>query len=245
MGVILGMFRELARLGVSRAAAFFYAVAVGVVANVVIAHLSPHDTISSVLPTSWPSITKSETPVATAVIGPKPAEAKPTEAKPAEPVHPIPASAPANSLPVAPPLAAVAPPVAPHPVAAAAPANPAPTPAPAMNAASLPAVPTQTLTLPSPSQPAPAAQDVSAKLPSAATMASPALQPTALPTPPSAPVAADAKPDQPASNVEASASPATPAAAPISLLPTDSDQPATDQPPPKPAKPGPGSGGLY
>ena len=44
MGVIGGMFKELARLGVSRAAAFFYAVAVGVVANVVIAHFSPHDT---------------------------------------------------------------------------------------------------------------------------------------------------------------------------------------------------------
>ena len=43
MGIILGMFRELARLGVSRAAAFFYAVAVGVVANIVIAHFSPHD----------------------------------------------------------------------------------------------------------------------------------------------------------------------------------------------------------
>jgi translation initiation factor IF-2 len=217
--------------GNSRAAAFFYAVAVGVVANVVIAHLTPHDAVSPTVPTSWPTIAKPETPVATAVIAPKPAEAKP-----AEPAHPIEASAPANLLPVAP-----------HPAVGIAPTNPAPNPvpAPAMNAAMLPAVPTQTLNPPSPSQPAHPAQDASATLPSAATMGSPTLRPTALPTPPSAPVAADAKPDPPASNVEASASPATPAAAPISLLPTDPDQPAADQPPPKPAKPGPGSGGLY
>ena len=37
MSVIIGMFRELARLGVSRAAAFFYAVAVGVAVSVAVA----------------------------------------------------------------------------------------------------------------------------------------------------------------------------------------------------------------
>jgi len=43
MGVIIGMFNQFARLGVTRAAAFFYAVAVGVVANVVIQHFTPRD----------------------------------------------------------------------------------------------------------------------------------------------------------------------------------------------------------
>ena len=38
------MFTQLARLGVSRAAAFFYAVAVGIAANIIIAHFSPSDT---------------------------------------------------------------------------------------------------------------------------------------------------------------------------------------------------------
>src|SRR5215475_3977446 len=96
MGVVVSMFKELARLGVSRAAAFFYAVAVGVVANVVIAHFSPHDTGTSVT-TSAPAtaavsppaavpppaaVTKPTAgPVATAVIQLKP-EPKP-EPKPA------------------------------------------------------------------------------------------------------------------------------------------------------------------
>src|SRR5580658_7778097 len=106
MGVIIGMFSQLARLGVSRAAAFFYAVAVGVVANFVIAHFSPHDTVPSAPPTSWPAIARSETPVATAVIAPRPAEPKP-----AETAHPIEASAPASAMPAVPPVA-VAPPVA-------------------------------------------------------------------------------------------------------------------------------------
>ena len=42
MGVIGGMFKELARRGEPRS--HVYAVAVGVVANIVIAHFSPHST---------------------------------------------------------------------------------------------------------------------------------------------------------------------------------------------------------
>ncbi|MFZ2003879.1 MAG: hypothetical protein WAV02_02250, partial [Stellaceae bacterium] len=96
------MFRELARLGVSRAAAFFYAVAVGVVANVVIAHLSPHDTAAPSPSTSWPDAAKSKTPVATAIIAPRSSETKPAETKPVDTPHPIQASAPATSLPPVP-----------------------------------------------------------------------------------------------------------------------------------------------
>ena len=43
LGVITDMFTQLARLGVTRAAAFFYAVAVGVAANIVIERFSLHD----------------------------------------------------------------------------------------------------------------------------------------------------------------------------------------------------------
>src|SRR5580704_15659826 len=72
MGVIIGMFTQLARLGVTRAAAFFYAVAVGVVANVVIAHFSPHP--GDAPADAQPAVAKSsDTPVATALIAPKPA----------------------------------------------------------------------------------------------------------------------------------------------------------------------------
>jgi hypothetical protein len=74
MGVVLGMFRELARLGVSRAAAFFYAVAVGVVANILIAHFSPHWGNQPTTAEAPPEVTKATgIPVATALIAPKPA----------------------------------------------------------------------------------------------------------------------------------------------------------------------------
>lgn len=241
MEVVLNMFRELARLGVSRAAAFFYAVAVGVVANIVIAHLSPHDGAAPTPPTSWPTPVKPETPVA-ATVAPRPAEAKPAEA-----AHAIEASAPATSSPV--PLPAVASPLTP----VALPPMPPPIPVPA-------------------GPQLPPAQNASAALPSAATMAPPLLKPTAVPSapasdaapssanaspanppasapiaaPPSAPVAADAKatPDKSTNDVEAAAG--STSAAPISLLPTDATQPAAEQEPPKkPSKPGPGSGGLY
>jgi hypothetical protein len=214
MGVILGMFRELARLGVSRAAAFFYAVAVGVAANIVIAHFTPHDGSAPAATDVKPAVAKPvDIPVATAVVAPKPA---------APSVQTLDVSALAttpSALPGAAPSASI---VAP--------------PAASMS-------------------PSPPARDPTAAntLPSAAAMAAPPLKPAALP---SAPVAAAAAPpaenkpaDKPASNVEAAAAPNL--AAPISLLPqpdTPANQPATadsDQPAPKPAKPGPGSGGLY
>src|ERR1700722_19652548 len=75
MSIIIGMFRELARLGVSRAAAFFYAVAVGVVANIIIAHFSPHESVASAPLAARPAVVKpDESPMATAIIAPKPAE---------------------------------------------------------------------------------------------------------------------------------------------------------------------------
>src|SRR5580658_7561078 len=96
MGVILGMFRELARLGVTRAAAFFYAVAVGVVANVIIAHFSPHSGDQPTAVDLQPAVSHS-VPVATAVIAPKPA-APPVQtidvSAPATPPAPKPASPP-------------------------------------------------------------------------------------------------------------------------------------------------------
>lgn len=206
MGVLLGMFREFARLGMSRAAAFFYAVAVGVVANVVIAHFSPHpgDPQSTAeAPAAFAAVTAPvvTAPAATAVIAPKPAAS----------VQPVEVSAPVGSAATYP-----LPPIA----------------VPAINAAAL-------LTRTNPPVGTTA-------LPNTATMTPPPLQPTALPSAPAA--AALAAPqggatlDKPASNVEASAT--STAAAPISLLPSD-PQAAPDQLPPKPAKPGPGSGGLY
>src|SRR5271156_3511785 len=90
MGVIIGMFNQFARLGVTRAAAFFYAVAVGVVANVVIQHFTPHD--GDHAPAA--QVQASDTPVATAVIAPKPAD---------PPAQAIPVSAPATApLPTVP-----------------------------------------------------------------------------------------------------------------------------------------------
>jgi hypothetical protein len=198
MGVIIGMFTQLARLGVTRAAAFFYAVAVGVVANVVIAHFSPHS--GDAPADAQPAVVKSDTPVATALIAPKPTQ---------PPIQTLGISSPANFAPPT-PSSPVAAPAAMAP-AVSAPANP-PTP------------------------------DVSATaaLPSSSAMTPPPLKPAVLP---SAPVAAAATPDnKPAVNVEASASAVS--SAPIPLLP-QTDQPGSDQPATKPAKPGPGSGGLY
>jgi hypothetical protein len=204
MGVLINMFTQLARLGVTRAAAFFYAVAVGVVANVVIAHFSPHpgDTQAVTEPIALKS---TDAPVATALIGPKPTQ---------PPVQTLDVSAPA------------APPVA-MPVAT--------------NASAATALP---------KTPPPPDVSTSATLPDASVItASPLVKPAA---PPDAPVAAEpvaaapavvTVPDnKPATNVEAAAG-STPSA-PISLLP-QADPPASEQPTPKPAKPGPGSGGLY
>jgi hypothetical protein len=201
MSVIIGMFRELARLGVSRAAAFFYAVAVGVAANIIIAHFSPHESAATAPPAAWPLVAKpGQSPMATAIIAPKPAE---------PPAHGLEVNAPATI----------------------------PIPAPAIKPATIatPALPAIA------NQPA-GGTPTAASLPSPAAMTPPPLQPTALPSaaapPPVAPSSAalDAKPaDKPANNVEAATTPA----APVSLLPP------SDQPAPKPIKPGPGSGGLY
>ena len=93
MGVLINMFTQLARLGVTRAAAFFYAVAVGVVANVVIAHFSPHpgDTQAVTEPIALKS---TDAPVATALIGPKPTQPPVQTLDVSGPVTPPPAAAP-------------------------------------------------------------------------------------------------------------------------------------------------------
>ncbi|HTQ33445.1 MAG TPA: hypothetical protein VMI30_04695 [Stellaceae bacterium] len=221
MGILLGMFREVARLGVTRAAAFFYAVAVGVAANIVIANFSPHDGVD-LFSFSWLTSKPAEAPVATATIAPKPVEAKPAEAKPvdAQPAEakPVEVSAPA----------AFAPQSAPAPV--------------------LP--PLATVTAPPLNVPAPPISAATA-LPPPTAMTPPPLKPAALPSvPPSPtpPVAVDGKPasDKPTADVETAATATS--AAPISLLPSDeagAGKPAADQAPTKPEKPGPGSGGLY
>src|SRR5271155_1209005 len=139
MGVIIGMFNQFARLGVTRAAAFFYAVAVGVVANVVIQHFTPHD--GDHAPAA--QVQASDTPVATAVITPKPAE---------QPAQAIEASAPATApLPAVPstPLSAtttaasspsqvLAKPPAPDASASASLPNPAAMAAPVLQPTALP-----------------------------------------------------------------------------------------------------------
>jgi len=236
MGVIGGMFKELARLGVSRAAAFFYAVAVGVVANVVIAHFSPHDTgapvqvsapaTALVTPPNVPpagAVTKPITgaPIATAIIQTKP------EPKPAPPA-PVTASAPvvtpAHPLP---------------PVAAIAPAPTAPTPDPSV-AGTLPSAASLT---PPPLKPAavtlaPAPADTAAANPADTAPAKPA----DAPPPALAPITSEIAVAPPPG--------ASPPSSPVSLLPTPSSQapvetavlPSPDAPP---KKPGPGAGGLY
>ena len=156
MGVIFRMFSQLARLGVTRAAAFFYAVAVGVVANVVIAHLSPHDDIPAKAPSALPPATTAaiSTPAATAVIAPKPAE----------PVKPIEVSAP-PVIPAPPPPMMTAPPVnaaavpPPPPVLPASVAATLPTPEtlapPPLKPAAFPTTPA----VPAPTAPTPVATD--------------------------------------------------------------------------------------
>jgi hypothetical protein len=130
MGIIIGMFTQLARLGVTRAAAFFYAVAVGVVANVVIAHFSPHP--GDAPADAQPAVVKSDTPVATALIAPKPTQT---------PVQTLDISAPAITARPTPASPLPAPPAtAPAATATAvsAPAPPNPLPPDASVSASLP-----------------------------------------------------------------------------------------------------------
>ncbi|HVH80075.1 MAG TPA: hypothetical protein VM782_11840, partial [Stellaceae bacterium] len=115
MGVIIGMFSQFARLGVTRAAAFFYAVAVGVAANIVIAHFTPHDDVLTTPPAAPSVVVKPATaPVATAIITAKPVEPpKPVEvsvpvpapALPPAPVVTAPALNGAMTPPTAPPAA--------------------------------------------------------------------------------------------------------------------------------------------
>src|SRR5579885_2979886 len=94
MGAIVNMFSQVARLGFTRAAAFFYAVAVGVAANIVIAHLTP-DTAHPAATDAPPPAAKAGAPVAIAPIAPLPAPPKAAEPAPpaAAALPPPPASA--------------------------------------------------------------------------------------------------------------------------------------------------------
>jgi hypothetical protein len=206
MGVMINMMTQLTRLAFTRAAAFFYAVAVGVVANVIIAHLSPHPGDQATGVDAQPATVRAaDVPVATAVIAPKPAA-------PPAPIIDTNASSTA----------------------------PSPTPASPV----MPVAASQAATQPTPPTPDSSA---SANLPSPATLTPPpvkpvAVSPVAVSTAPAATTgtpAADAKPAaKTGDNTEAAALPP-----PVSLLPQA--DPASDQPAPKPANPGPGSGGLY
>jgi hypothetical protein len=218
MGVVIGMFRELARLGVSRAAAFFYAVAVGVVANVVIAHFSPHWGNQPATAEAPPEITKATgIPVATALIAPKPA---------------VP---PAQTLEISAPAIVPMPPTAVTPANAAAALPPSSTSPPSAqlpppDGSSAASLPTSAAMPPPPLKPA--------ALPTAPVAAAspPDTKPTDKPAN-TVEVAAGASAAAPISLLPPSDQPAPD--------PSATNLPAADQPAPKPAKPGPGSGGLY
>src|SRR5947209_11668012 len=221
-GSVNGFFRKVARLAVSKMAAFCYAVAVGVAGNLVFNYVQTHQAAPSIAalpheapapaeksPTVVPATTPSVMPAA-AMIAKPPAAAPDRAAKPAT-----------VSAPVAPPVP--------------------PLPDPSANlglpsAAALSAPPLKPTALPSPAPAAIAAPD-RARPPAEAAAAAEA---NAKPAP-----AAALPPLGPA--IEVASPPGAPAApsTPIALLPDPkpASPEAADKPPP--IKPGPGSGGLY
>jgi hypothetical protein len=135
MGAMIGMFSQITRLAFSRAAAFFYAVAVGVVANIVIAHLTP-DTHPAPAD-SHPPAAKAGAPIAMAPIAPRPPEpAKPVEVS-APAVAPAPSAAPPANANVVPPMLPTAARVAEPSLAATSLPGPAQMTAPPLKPASL------------------------------------------------------------------------------------------------------------
>jgi len=224
-GIIVDVFAKIARLGMTKAAAFFYAVAVGVSANLVFEYVHRHDAALA-LASEPAAITEKPVspPIATALIAPK-------AAAPNAPLPTLLTSAPAITLT----------PAAPNPPPTTETAASAPPPKPE---AATPPSPEATASVvpPNPATPNPSTA------PSDAT-ASAAAAPSALAKPSATPSTETATPAAlPIETALAPASTSTPPE-PISLLPPQAVKPAsietTELPPPKPATPGPGSGGLY
>jgi hypothetical protein len=133
-GFISNALTKIARFAVSKAAAFSYAVAVGVAGNLVFHFVQPQVPIPSILApeASQPSDKHPNTPAATAVIGPKPAVATIPE-----PVSPAPSAVDWTPPPAPPPKPAAQLPDRPT----ASLPDPAPLPSPTWKPLQLPSVP--------------------------------------------------------------------------------------------------------
>jgi hypothetical protein len=133
-GFISNALTKIARFAVSKAAAFSYAVAVGVAGNLVFHFVQPQVPIPSILApeASQPSDKHPNTPAATAVIGPKPAVATIQE-----PVSPAPSAVVWTPPPAPPPKPAAQLPDRPT----ASLPDPAPLPSPTWKPLQLPSVP--------------------------------------------------------------------------------------------------------
>jgi hypothetical protein len=133
-GFVSNALTKIARFAVSKAAAFSYAVAVGVAGNLVFHFVQPQVPIPSILApeASQPSDKHPNTPAATAVIGPKPAVATIPE-----PVSPAPSAVVWTPPPAPPPKPAAQLPDRPT----ASLPDPAPLPSPTWKPLQLPSVP--------------------------------------------------------------------------------------------------------
>jgi len=221
--IMVGMFGKLAKHGMAKFAALMSAVVVGVAANLVIDYIRPNDP----KPAAFRDVAPAASPAAMAAPAPVP------------PMQPI---APAAVAPIPTVKMLPDPPVT---VALPSPAKPVPT-------LHLPE-PSRTVDLPMPAMLAPPLRPAALPLETSPTAVAPMslIPPEAtreVPVPP--------KPGKPSElPVEATAAPILAPGgmnppvpgAPVSLLPVPIAPPveAADQLPPKPVKPGPGSGGLY
>lgn len=253
-GFITDTLAKLARFSVSKFAAFGYAVAVGVSGNLIYEFAIKREPVlippaAAIAPATV--VAPVEARPVLAVVPPMPPA--PVETKPAMP------AAPAETKAAAPVAPAVA-----HPLPTRAMARPVPAALPPAETTQSPAVSVSVPTVPAP-----------ANLPAAAALPVPPLQPEAVATPVpreplvgSAPTAAEpreaalpaeappltekpvAPPLGPAIEVAPPPHPPTNASdAPIPLFPSavqkEASDAVADAPPPKPLKPGLGSGGLY
>lgn len=227
-GSTVALLRSIARHGMTKGAAFCYAVVVGAAANFVIDYLHHHeDAIPIVAHDTAPAVAGHERAATAPIVRPEPHIAEPrvperptTAALPPVPeVKPLPAPATPVVLPQVPTL--------PLPSAAATLPSPSDLPTPALKPAAVPSLP----------------------VPTAAASAEPSADRPAFSVPPATPAAASAVPpadkDKPveAMSIPAPPSPGASIGSPVSLLPPP-DKPA-DPPQPKAVKPGSGTGGLY
>ena len=233
VGVNRGTLRSIARHGMTKGAAFFYAVAVGAGANFVLDYVHHHQDVTPVVAHETVTAPEREHPATVPIARPEP---RVVERRSAEPRVPEPR--------------AIEPRVPERPTTASLPPMPEVRPLPAPTApVALPQVPR--LPLPNPS--------ATTTLPPSSDLPTPPLKPASMPSldtppaadkpifsvPPAAPAAASAVPpvDKP---VEAMSIPTPPVPSignPVSLLPPP-DKPA-EPPAPKNVKPGSGTRRLY